>query len=223
MSIPRLEATLKLVGLCGHKGLALDIGCGNNAKLLHKLVKNYVGLDIDLATLKRQGVDVVCASGAKIPFRNQTFELVLCTETLEHFQKPDRTISEITRVLITGGFAVVSVPSLSLPQMLTLWIAYKLGKLSAKPFQSTQHQREYTKLNISPHFETVKNLFKMFEEHHLHIREVSTVLPLYTRLKIYHILAKLEPLLGRLFSKMQIGHYTVFRAENLKPQKCMQS
>jgi len=111
-------ATLELIQRCVHQGFALDIGCGKNPYIFRDAVENYVGLDIDIETLMEVSRDIpsanlICASGSKVPFRNDAFGMVICTETLEHLEKPEETISEISRLLIKGGFAVISVPSLS--------------------------------------------------------------------------------------------------------------
>lgn len=74
----------------------LDIGCANSAYSRH--FPNRVGLDIEPGT----GVDVV-ADAHDLPFPDSSFELVLCTEVLEHLHTPQRGIDEMYRVLAPGG------------------------------------------------------------------------------------------------------------------------
>ena len=48
----------------------------------------------------------------RIPFAAGSFELVLCTETLEHVARPQRVLAELRRVLKPGGTLALSVPFL---------------------------------------------------------------------------------------------------------------
>jgi len=50
------------------------------------------------------------ASAESIPFRNATFDTVLCTEVLEHVENPDAMLEETHRVLRDDGHVIVSVP-----------------------------------------------------------------------------------------------------------------
>jgi len=48
----------------------------------------------------------------RMPFRDGAFDVVLCTETLEHVARPARVLSELRRVLRPGGMLALSVPFL---------------------------------------------------------------------------------------------------------------
>jgi len=48
----------------------------------------------------------------RIPFLAASFDFVLCTETLEHVARPGRVLSELGRVLKSGGTLALSVPFL---------------------------------------------------------------------------------------------------------------
>ena len=48
----------------------------------------------------------------RVPFRTASFDVVLCTETLEHVARPERVLSELRRVLKPGGTLALSVPFL---------------------------------------------------------------------------------------------------------------
>lgn len=67
----------------------------------------YLALDIRATPL----VDVI-ASAEQIPFRDQRFDLVLCTQMLEYATDPGRVLSEIYRVLKPGGRLLLSVPAM---------------------------------------------------------------------------------------------------------------
>ena len=216
----RFDATLSMVKDIPCKVFTLDIGCGENPYIFHEHLNNYIGMDIDISILKMvsqnlPNVSLICASGSHAPFKDHSFDLVICTEVLEHLKNPEEVISEMSRVLTKGGKAIVSIPSLSLPQIVIRWVAYKTKRITEKPYQSPRHVREYARLRVTPHFEKTSNLFKLFKQKALEIQDIVTVQPLYTKPKIiYNIfLSKIERISKKFFSKHLIGHYTVFRAE----------
>jgi SAM-dependent methyltransferase len=63
----------------------------------------YVGLDMRAGP----GVDVLGLGGA-LPFATGAFDVVVCTEVLEHDRRPWRTIAEAARVLRSGGTLLCS-------------------------------------------------------------------------------------------------------------------
>ena len=67
----------------------------------------YLALDIRATPL----VDVI-ASAEQIPFGDQRFDLVLCTQMLEYVPDPGRVLSEIHRVLKPCGRLLLSVPAM---------------------------------------------------------------------------------------------------------------
>jgi len=197
----------------------LDVGCGENPYFFHKRLVNYVGIDITLRVLRKvrhnlSDATLICASGSHIPFKDSTFDLAICTEVLEHLQDPEEAIIEIGRVLTNGGAAIISIPSLSLPQTIILWIGYRMKKISEKPFQSPDHVREYARFRVTPHFEKTVNLFKLFDRKALQVREVATVQSLYTSPKMFYsiFLSRTEKIFERILSSTLFGHHTVFKA-----------
>ncbi len=54
----------------------------------------------------------VLGDAARIPFANNQFEGIVCTELLEHVEHPAAVISEAHRVLQSGGWIRITVPFL---------------------------------------------------------------------------------------------------------------
>ena len=50
------------------------------------------------------------ADGTQAPFKNGTFDCVVMSHVLEHFEEPDQILNEIKRLLKDGGSIVLSVP-----------------------------------------------------------------------------------------------------------------
>jgi SAM-dependent methyltransferase len=54
---------------------------------------------------------LIGASLTAIPARNSAFDLVLCTEVLEHITDDEAALDEIRRVLAPGGWLLITVPT----------------------------------------------------------------------------------------------------------------
>jgi len=98
----------------------LDVGCASGW-FLHMLSKKFpnakcVGIDsykdaIMYGKKKYKNLTLVDADGHKIPFSDESFDLVICTEMLEHVLDPNKVIQEIKRVLKPDGLAVIEMDS----------------------------------------------------------------------------------------------------------------
>lgn len=107
----------------------LDAGCGSGRHLSQAFRYrdvHVVGIDRskkDAGTANRMldcmvheaedggGMKLVSVSDiTKLPFRDGTFDVVICSEVLEHIPDLPRAVSEIIRVLKPGRSLVVSVP-----------------------------------------------------------------------------------------------------------------
>jgi ubiquinone/menaquinone biosynthesis C-methylase UbiE len=53
----------------------------------------------------------LAASLTEIPLVDQTIDLILCSEVLEHIQEDEAALNELTRVLSPGGWLLISVPT----------------------------------------------------------------------------------------------------------------
>lgn len=74
--------------------------------LIEKRAALYIGLDPQAAGL----VDVV-AIGEQMPFRDEMFDLVLCTQVLGYASQPGIMVDEIHRALKPGGHLFLSAPA----------------------------------------------------------------------------------------------------------------
>jgi SAM-dependent methyltransferase len=86
-------------------GRILDIGCGTAPYRGYLSCQSYVG--IDESPEVRPDVNASCES---IPFKNNDFDGVICTEVLEHLAEPGRCVAETVRVLKSGGYLYITIP-----------------------------------------------------------------------------------------------------------------
>ena len=90
----------------------LDLGCGDGTLLSFMDAALFkVGLDISHSVLRfvKKGHPILASSEA-LPFKQAAFDLVMCTEVLEHLPPPvfEATIDEIQKV--TKKYILISVP-----------------------------------------------------------------------------------------------------------------
>ena len=77
--------------------------------LLEGRMSRYLAID-----MRRTPLVNVVGRGEQIPFADEMFDLVICTQMLEYVSEPAAAIGEIYRVLRPGGWVFLSVPSLAL-------------------------------------------------------------------------------------------------------------
>lgn len=96
--------------LPGVEGRVLDLGCGLQPyRTMLGRATTYTGADISA----KPGTDtVVFEPGKQLPFADDSFDAVLCTQVLEHVADAEESIREIKRILRPGGRLIVSVPSI---------------------------------------------------------------------------------------------------------------
>jgi SAM-dependent methyltransferase len=73
--------------------------------------------------------DVICdlnSEELELPFPDETFDLVICTEVLEHLLLPQKLLKETQRTLSHDGRILLSVPNMT---SLTYRIAWMLGHI----------------------------------------------------------------------------------------------
>ncbi|CAI2358519.1 Methyltransferase [uncultured virus] len=95
----------------------LDIGSNNGAvtiqlgKEFNTTPANTHGIDIESYTYQQidplPGFDFQFYDGYNIPFQNNSIDLVTCLMVLHHVEYYGKTLSEIARVLVTGGYLVI--------------------------------------------------------------------------------------------------------------------
>ena len=95
------------------RGKLLDLGCGNQPYRRYLTgVSHYVGLDYPLTQecLAFKGRPEVHGDARTLPFADHSFDGVLCSQVLEHVDRPETVLREMRRVLKPGGVGLISVP-----------------------------------------------------------------------------------------------------------------
>lgn len=114
----KLDQVLKL--LPKNSKNILDVGCASGI-LTAEIAKTFpegkiTGVDcynkaIAFAQKKYPHINFKVADAHRLPIKDKSFDLVICTETLEHLVDPKKALLEIRRVLKKGGQSIISMDS----------------------------------------------------------------------------------------------------------------
>jgi ubiquinone/menaquinone biosynthesis C-methylase UbiE len=101
-------------------GVVLDVGCGKSSPVTgyRRQARLIVGTDIDLGEIaSNHDFDALVASdGARLPFADGRFDLLLSKTAIEHMAHPDEFFAGVHRVLKPGGVFIWATSNLhSLP------------------------------------------------------------------------------------------------------------
>lgn len=111
----KAERTVKLLRKYKNsKSKVLDHGCGIGLSLyyLAKYYKDIIGLEIDKKNIEiaeKQFKKLNCKAklqlydGRKLPYPNNTFDIIISMEVWEHAENPDLMLEEMNRVLKPDG------------------------------------------------------------------------------------------------------------------------
>ena len=109
-------------------GYMLDVGCGEGRHIFGAMqqypMMKCLGIDMDENSLKMAeegyayfesisdaGAKFMKGSAYELPFKDNSFDLIVCSEVLEHLHEYNDAIKEMKRVLKPGGKFFASVPA----------------------------------------------------------------------------------------------------------------
>ena len=129
----------------------LDIACGEgySSALLAQRARSVVGVDIDKAAVdhaqRKYGGDrarFLEGQCTAIPLPDASVDMVVSFETLEHIREHDVFLSEIRRVLRSGGIVVISTPERGeYDRSLAAHNPFHVKELSREEFESLVKQK----------------------------------------------------------------------------------
>ncbi len=122
----------------------LDAGCGTGITFNYfQELGDITGIDISPLALdfcQRRGIKKLCrADSSKLPFKNNSFDLIIALDLLEHIENDSQVIAEFHRILRPDGLLLLNCPALQ-----SLWSHHDVAMM---------HFRRYSK-------KMMLNLFK---------------------------------------------------------------
>jgi SAM-dependent methyltransferase len=139
-----LAAWLRKEAEAGHGYRVLDVGCGPKPyyPFFAERAVEYIGVDVveNPAAELRGAVE-------ELPVDDESFDLVLCTQVLEHCDDPAQAVRELRRVTAPGGRVLASTHGTQVyhpsPQDYWRWTHAGLSRLF------TEHA-SWSSVNVSP-------------------------------------------------------------------------
>ncbi|MDR7521675.1 MAG: class I SAM-dependent methyltransferase [Armatimonadota bacterium] len=127
---------------------ALDIGCrdGYYSEILKQRGYTVCSIDINPQYPQAEVVD----ANQPLPYADRTFDLIWCSEVLEHLRDPALAVAEFRRVLKPGGLLVLTTPNSG------CWIYRILGLFGIPPAKAQNPDHK--------HFFTIADMRRLFPE-----------------------------------------------------------
>ena len=127
----------------------LDIGCGWEAKFLisiEKFIASGIGIDFKAPDMNNDKITTLEVKlQRKLPFENESFDVVTMLAVLEHLDYPCEIIQEIERVLRPNGKLIITVPSIYSKPVLE-FLSYKLKIVNEEEIRD--HKKYYNKSSL---------------------------------------------------------------------------
>ena len=128
----------------------LDVGCGSGANSAALAAKGHRlhGVDISAAGIEKycqRGFDGrACDIESGLDYPDAAFDVVFCSEVIEHMTSPERLVDEMTRVLKPGGLLVLSTPNSA------FWLYRVLGLLgyTVSELQHPKHFQFFSRRSL---------------------------------------------------------------------------
>jgi len=201
----------------------LDVGCGEGRHSLAAYLRpgvSVVGIDLsakDLTTAKGRIADMASydpqgsvrflqGDATTLPFPDDAFDRVICSEVLEHIPNFTGVLEELYRVLKPGGRLCVSVPR-AWPEQICWWLSEDYHNTPGghiRIFSRRFLEREITRLGL--------NAYHHHGAHALHVPywwlrcllwrrgEKSSLVAAYHRLLVWDLMKR--PALTRWFDRL---------------------
>jgi dolichol-phosphate mannosyltransferase len=128
----------------------LDVGCGSSRIIGSR---QLVGLDIVLAKLRyarRYGNPLVHGSIFELPFKDASFDCVICSEVIEHVPADEKVFDELERVLKPGGRLILGTPDYDRWRWRAMEWVY--GRVSPGGY-ADEHITHYSRPNLAAYLE----------------------------------------------------------------------
>lgn len=150
----------------------LDLCCGTGY-LTEDLSRSgeYVGLDFAdsmIACCKKRHPDndFVLGSAEKLPFKDDSFDCVVCFWSFHHMVYPEEVINEVYRVIRPGGFVIIATfkdAKLNFAAKLADWVSSRYWGYATKRYSKGEMRKLLSKkfnsveLNITPNSTFILN------------------------------------------------------------------
>ncbi len=192
----------------------LDVACGSGyglAVLLKARARWVAGVDLNPGAARKAQAElrggpgqVIVADGCKLPFADESFDVITSFETLEHLEHRKRFLAEVRRVLTPDGLCILSTPNAkyTLPQ----------NGQPRNPYHIHEYTPEELTVELGDYFSSMEILGQSLDSRFTisPFREDQQRLPrtfrVQVRLLVWRVLSKFPSKLRNRLSKTLLGH-----------------
>jgi len=192
--------------------VCLDLGCGEGygTKILSFGVNKIIGVDVEgkvINKARRRYSSGTCTfrkyDGKKLPFPNNTFDVAVSFQVIEHVKDEINFIAEAYRVLKKNGLFILATPNknIRLPQNQNPWNVYHIREYAPHEVERILKSR-FSKVDIlgikaigevkKIEQERIKQNLKIISWDFLNLRRILPKYILVNIVRIVHFLRKRE-------------------------------
>lgn len=202
---PRIRKMLSLVGT---NKKVLDVGCftGDIALEIKKKGNEVVGIDCNIEFVKmtqKKGIDAKFANfEEKFPFKNESFDLIVAGEIIEHIYHTENFLKECHRILKKDGEIIITTPNIN------YWV-YRIKMLFGKTLPFGIESGEDTEFPGHIRYYTFESMEKTLKNYNFEIeKKISSNIINRSIIKLEKV-AELWP---------SIGYHIIVKAKKYKPK-----
>jgi len=158
-----------------HNGKILAVGCGPGVDMAKIGLTKFIGVDISFNFLNKgkkifKTPTFINGSASSLPFKNNSFDTVICLEAIEHVLNYKLALQELVRVLKHGGQLIIATPNRHrwwcmpvryvIPEELREKIVSAIGLSKGKKTVLHQHVHEFSFFELKHELRTlgIKNI-----------------------------------------------------------------
>jgi 2-polyprenyl-3-methyl-5-hydroxy-6-metoxy-1,4-benzoquinol methylase len=112
--IKKAEKIIKIISSFKNisKSTILDIGCGSGflGSILTNKAKTFIGIDY-VDERKSENFNFLIGTSSTLPFKSDQFDIIICNHVIEHVPDQELLLSEIRRILKSGGICYMTCPN----------------------------------------------------------------------------------------------------------------
>ncbi len=152
-----------IMDFCAGEGRILDIGCGSSR--IVRDIPQAVGVDIQMNRvryMRRYKNLFANATIYALPFQDECFDSVICSEVIEHLPPGEEHFNELARVLKPGGQLILGTPDYGT----LLWrVIERLYRVVVPQGYADEHITRYNK----------RSLMEILQKHGLSVEKIRYV------------------------------------------------
>lgn len=171
-----IETLKRFKQLKGKRVLDVGSGCGGISIAFVKNGLETVNFDtarkytiVSQRWAEENGVKLnqMLASGEEMPFKDESFDVIICSDVIEHLERPEKLVKEISRILQKGGMLYLTCPNKMSPRHIWedshyfLPLIVLLPRKLADIYVRATKRGERTEVIFLP---TYSKLIRMFEK-----------------------------------------------------------